>query len=144
MATLMQKKALEHLVASGRTKKKIIKSQVLREVGYSEDVAMQPQKVFEAKGFLELADSLGLTDSFLTKALVEDIKKKKGNRKGELELGFKVRGKLKDNGTPPGTTNNFLIINGDQLKRIASRVLDGNTEESAASGGLSDSDQPQV
>lgn len=143
MASDLQTKALDTLVEMGRTKKRILKGQVLKKAGYSKAVQEHPQKVFESKGFLELCDSLGLTDDFLTRALVNDIKKKPGKRTRELELGFKVRGKLKDNDKGAGdTTNNFLIIGGDQLKRIASRVLDGNTEEPAASSGLPDSDQP--
>lgn len=126
MATKLQQKALEHLVVIGRTKKRIIKSQVLREVGYSEDVAMQPDKVFKAKGFLQLADELGLTEDFLTKALVADIKGKPKKRTKELELGFKVRGMLKDN-NGGGNTYNFAFLTEEQQQRIARRLQIGDT-----------------
>lgn len=130
MATEMQKKALEHLVASGRTKKRVIKSQVLREVGYSEDVAMQPQKVFESKGFLELADELGLTDTFLTQALVADIKKKPGKREKELRLAYQVRGRLKDDKGGGGNTFNFNYFDANKLRNIARAYQSGDTDES--------------
>ena len=94
MATPLQEKALETLVEAGRTKKRIIKGQVLVKAGYSKNTAIAPDKVFKSKGFLELADELGLTDKLLTTALIFDIKNKPKNRKGELELGFKVKGLL--------------------------------------------------
>ena len=69
-------------------------SQAMRDVGYSENTAKTPQKLTESVGFIELCEEKGLTDSFLINALVEDIKEKKGNRKAELELGFKIKGRL--------------------------------------------------
>lgn len=122
MATEMQEKALDAVVEAGRTKKRIIKGQVLRSVGYSEAVATQPDKVFKSKGFLDLCDELGLTEDLLTTALVDDIKSKPKNRKAELELGFKVRGLLKerDNG---GTTNNIIVFGNEQSELVARRLL---------------------
>ena len=67
------------------------------EVGYTEATAKNPSNLTESKGYLELCEEYGLTDSFLLEALVDDIKKKPKNRKPELELGFKVRGRLNDN-----------------------------------------------
>ncbi len=66
----------------------------MREVGYSENTAKTPQKLTESKGFIELCEEKGLTDDLLINALVEDIKSKKGNRKSELELAFKIKGRL--------------------------------------------------
>lgn len=125
MATELQKRALEKVVEIGRTKKRLIKGRVLKEVGYSANTAIAPDKVFQSKGFLELCDELGLTDSFLTKSLVADIKAKPENRKPELELGFKIRGRLKED-APKGNQYNFFL-NAEQLKRIAERVQNGNT-----------------
>lgn len=130
MATLLQKKAIESLVEAGRTKKRIIKRQVLLNAGYSQDVADQPDKVLKAKGFLQLADELGLTENFLTKALVADIKGKPKKRTKELELGFKVRGMLKDN-NGGGNTYNFAFLSEEQQQRIARRLQTGNSESEA-------------
>lgn len=92
-----------------------VASSAMLEVGYSKNTAKTPQKLTGSKGFIELCDELGLTDNFLTTALVEDIKEKKGNRKPELELGFKVRGRLKEKEEDKASTiTNFtqIIING--------------------------------
>lgn len=71
-------------------------SNAMREAGYSEMTLKTPQKLTESRGFLALCDELGLTDDFLVSALTDDIKVKKANRKPELELAFKIRGRLKD------------------------------------------------
>lgn len=89
MPTQKQKKALNKIVENGGNV-----SQAMRDVGYSKNTAKTPQKLTESVGFIELCDKKGLTDNFLIDALIEDIKKKKGNRKSELELGFKIKGKL--------------------------------------------------
>ena len=69
----------------------------MREAGYSVETAKTPQKLTESRGFMALMDDLGLTDQFLVSALHEDIRVKKANRKPELELAFKIRGRLKEN-----------------------------------------------
>ena len=89
MATIKQEKALEKMVENGGNV-----SQAMREVGYSFNTAKTPQKLTDSIGFIELCEEKGLTDDLLINALVEDIKKKKGNRKTELELGFKIKGRL--------------------------------------------------
>lgn len=87
--TLKQEKALEKMVENGGNI-----SQAMRDVGYSENTAKTPQKLTKSKGFIELCEEKGLTDNFLINALIEDIKEKKGNRRAEIELGFKIKGHL--------------------------------------------------
>jgi hypothetical protein len=89
MATGKQEKALEEMVENGG-----IASKAMLEAGYSPNTAKTPQKLTESLGFIELCEEKGLTDNFLINALIEDIKKKKGNRRAELELGFKIKGRL--------------------------------------------------
>ena len=89
MSTIKQKKALNKMVENGGNV-----SQAMLEVGYSSNTAKTPQKLTESLGFIKLCEDKGLTDDLLVGALIEDIKKKKGNRKAELELGFKIRGRL--------------------------------------------------
>ena len=132
MATNLQQKAVEIMVEAGRTKKRIIKGQVLVKAGYSKNTAIAPDKVFKSKGFLDLCDELGLTDSMLTKALVADIKKKPGKRTKELELGFKVRGKLKET-EHGGNTYNFAFLTTEQQERIARRLLTGDPKSEGKS-----------
>lgn len=93
-----------HLIKEGH------KKELVAMGGYSEAVQHTPSKVLESKGYLEALDELGLTDELLTTSLVDDIKAKPANRKPELELGFKVRGKL-NNDDPKGNTYNTIIFN---------------------------------
>jgi len=96
-----QKKAAKLALENLGRASPLPKGEILRQAGYSAAVAETPDIVYESKGFQEVLRECGLTEDFLTTALVEDIKHKKGNRKAELELGFKVLGKLKDPGTEP-------------------------------------------
>lgn len=120
MPTIKQKLAVQKIVENHGN---ISKS--MREVGYSENSAKNPKNLTESKGFHELCDELGLTDELLTSALVEDIKAKKGNRKAELELGFKVRGRMNDS-EERGDTMNILI--GDSVIDAIAKVYGGNRE----------------
>lgn len=105
MATEKQRDAVEKLVENhGNVSKS------MREAGYDDTTAKNPKNLTESKGFAELLEEYGLTDELLVQALVEDIKEKKADRKAELELGFKVRGRLKDAVPPGGDKNNPLFI----------------------------------
>lgn len=69
----------------------------MEDAGYSPKTAVHPkEKLFKAKGFQELLNESGLTDEFLNKCLYTDIKQKKGNRKQELELAYRLKGRLKE------------------------------------------------
>ena len=89
MATDKQEKALDNMVENGGN---VVKAMI--DAGYTKATAKTPQKLTESKGFKELCEENGLTDNLLLSALVSDIKKKVGNRKAELELGFKIKGRL--------------------------------------------------
>lgn len=89
MATIKQRKAAEKLVENGGNV-----SKAMRDAGYSAETAKTPGKLTEAKGFAELMEEFGLTDELLLQALVDDINAKPGDRKPELELGFKIRGRM--------------------------------------------------
>lgn len=138
--TIKQIKAVEAIVENGGNV-----SKAMRKVGYSKAMSGNPQRLTRSKGFIQLAKECGLTETFLTRALVADIKAKKKNRKAELELGFKVLGRLKDNGdTPPANIINLNFFNADQLRKIAARTIDGDTESAAEPTGLRDSDESEV
>lgn len=97
-------------------------------VGYSPNTAVHPAQITESKGFLEILNESGLTDKFLSDALHEDITNKKGNRATELSLGFKVRGRLKDDAqsnTFVPTTINIAIIN--DASQVGSVPAQGTT-----------------
>lgn len=69
-------------------------SKSMREVGYSENTAINPKNLTESKGFKEICNNIGLTDDFIAKCLQEDIEGKPLNRKPELELASKLKGLL--------------------------------------------------
>ena len=87
-------------------------------------LAKTPQKLTESKGFKELCEEYGLTDELLLKSLVEDIKNKKKNRKPELELGFKIKGRLQDK--IDLTTKGEKIYDTKQIELIARRIANSN------------------
>jgi hypothetical protein len=88
MATEKQQRALENLVENGGNV-----SRAMRDAGYSENTAKTPSKLTTSKGYQDLLDAY-LPDDMLLRALSDDIEKKEGNRKAELELAFKLKGKM--------------------------------------------------
>jgi hypothetical protein len=100
MATQKQKKAFDKTLENGGNVTK-----AMREAKYKETTINNPKNLTESKGFEELMDEAGLTDEFLNNCLYDDIKAKKYNRKSELELAFKVKGKLKDKVEHSGNIN---------------------------------------
>ena len=116
MATIKQEKALDNLVGNGGNVTK-----AMRDAKYSENTLNTPQKLTESKGFKALCEERGLTDDLLIDALVEDIKEKKGNRKPELELGFKVKGNLIDKNESETKVN--LSISISEEEKIALKAL---------------------
>lgn len=122
MATVKQKKALDIMVGNGGNV-----TRAMLEANYSPNTANTPQKLTQSRGFKELCEERGLTEDFLIDALVEDIEKKPQNRKAELELGFKVIGKLKE--TDGGNKTLVLVVAGETAERYG---LTRNTETSRA------------
>jgi len=89
MPTSKQKRAVDKMVENGGNA-----SRAMLEAGYSENTAHTPSKLLNSKGFMELMDEKGLTDTLIVDALVEDIKAKPGNRTQELTLAVKLRGRI--------------------------------------------------
>jgi hypothetical protein len=115
MSTYKQQQALNKMVENGGNV-----GQAMRDVGYSKNTAKTPQKLTESQGFISLCEDKGLTDDLLINALVEDIKIKKGNRRAELELAFKIKGKL---------TNRFDINENKPLSIMFDRSFLGEEEK---------------
>lgn len=107
MATIKQKKALDKIVENHGNI-----SKAMREAGYDDTTAKNPKNLTQSKGFIKLCEERGLTDELLLDSLVEDIRKKKGNRKPELELAFKIKGKDND------TTYNLNIISDEAIQQV--------------------------
>jgi hypothetical protein len=104
MATKRCIKAVEKMVENGG-----IVSKAMRDAGYSPETAKSPSKLTESKGYKEVCEMYGLTDSLIITALVEDIKLKPQNRKPELELGAKMTGLLIDRKELTGKDGKDLI-----------------------------------
>lgn len=122
----MQKRAVAGTLANLGAENPIPKKEILLNAGYSPAVAKNPEIVLESKGYQELLD-LYLPEEDLLKALADDIKGKPLNRKAEIELALKARGRLKADETPSKIVNNFNFFNADQLRKIAARTIAGDT-----------------
>lgn len=120
MATRKQKKAVQKMVENGG-----VVSRAMRDAGYSEETAKTPKKLTESKGFKELLEQY-LPDDLILSALEEDIRAKKMNRKGELELASKIKGLL--------TNKTDITSNGEKIVLLPSEVLEriGDTPEDTA------------
>jgi hypothetical protein len=121
MATTKQTQVVDKIVENHGN---ISKS--MREVGYTDATAKNPKNLTNSKGFQQLCEERGLTDNFLVDALVEDIKKKPENRKPELELAFKVKGKLQDR--QEGNKTLILNVIGESAQRYG---VSRNTKDSS-------------
>lgn len=115
MATARQKRAAEILVENGG--KSV--SKAMREAGYSPQTAKTPQKLTESVGWQELIDQY-LPDGMILEALHDDIKSKKRNRKAELELALKIKGRMveRQDLTTDGHGIQFLVVrNSDETSK---------------------------
>lgn len=90
MATERQKRAIDNLVENRGNV-----SKAMRDAGYSDASAKNPKNLTDSKAYEELMEAY-LPDDMLLRALSDDIEKKEANRKAELELAFKLKGKMVD------------------------------------------------
>ena len=106
MATIKQKKAVDIMLENGGNV-----SRAMLEAGYTPATSKTPQKLTESDGFRELME-LYLPDDMLLRALSDDIEKKEGNRKAELELAFKVKGRMTEKAdiNLSGSLKSILVI----------------------------------
>lgn len=107
MATTKQRQAVEKMAENGGNA-----SRAMRDVGYSPATAKTPEKLTDSKGFAEVCAELGLTDSLVVGALVEDIKANKGKRVPELALAAKIMGLEKAPQTGPNPIRVLLLAYG--------------------------------
>lgn len=102
MTTVKQRTAFHKMVENGG-----VASTAMISANYSPATAKTPQKLTQSKGFQDLCNEHGLTDDFLVNALVDDIENKPKNRKAELELAFKIKGRMMEE--KPETTRPIII-----------------------------------
>lgn len=68
MATLNQKKVTSKILEQVRKGEKVSVSKAMRESGvYSQSVSKQPHRITKSKGFIEILEKAGLSDSFLAR-----------------------------------------------------------------------------
>jgi len=98
--------------------------------GYSPATAKNPkQNLLGTKTFQDTMTDLGLTDDLLVRALVSDIKSKPKRRFKELELGFKVTGRLSPEGMGGQQTNIQINITGHASNRFVDANATNNQDE---------------
>ncbi len=109
MATSKQKKAINNIVENRGNV-----SKAMRDAGYSPNSAKNPSNLLDSKGFMELMDQYGLTDTLIVEALVNDINAKPKNRVPELQLAVKMRGRMmeKVDHTSNGKPLTFIVTRG--------------------------------
>ncbi len=105
MSTIKQKLALQKTLENGGNI-----TQAMRDAGYKETTINNPSNLTKSQAFQDMCEESGLTDTLLLSALIEDIKDKKGNKKAELELGFKIKGRLIQK-TDITSADNQIFIN---------------------------------
>lgn len=139
MATIRQINATRKVVETGGNV-----TAAMRAAGYPPATYNNPSVLTKSKGYKEVLAEYGLTDELVVAALAEDIKKKKGRRVSELNLGSEILGLKKAGEKPGGNTYNTIVVGGDQAARIARRTIARITGSEEIPDRLLDSDEPQV
>jgi len=86
-------KVLDNITQQKANGELVNKGKAIREAGYSEATAHNPNKVIKTQGFQQLLQDK-ITDQTLIDYLAYDLQKKEGNRLGELKLAFELKGEL--------------------------------------------------
>jgi hypothetical protein len=107
--TPRQRRLAQAIIDNIKSDKPLTKGEVLRSVGY-EKISNGPTRVIDSPGVKQAIRDLGLTEEFITNALVEDIKLKPQNRLGELRLGAEVLGMKEDEDKPQQKSGNTYNI----------------------------------
>lgn len=156
--TLNQKKVFDKVQKQVRNGENISISKAIRESkAYSPHVARQPSKVTRTKGWKELMDTL-LPDSLLAKVHHEGLSATQvrftpegeqirvedyATREKYLKLGYEIKNKIKpDSGK--NTVNVQFIVNDEQRKRIAGRIVARSESSQEPPSGLHDSDEQEL
>lgn len=87
------KRVLDNLIEQKAKGELINKGKAIRDAGYSDATAHNPNLVLKTKGFQQLLQEK-LTDKTLVDYLATDLELKEGNRLGELKLAFELKNLL--------------------------------------------------
>ena len=102
-------KVIALIVEKQRKNEKIVKSEILRQAGYSDSVVNAPSQVFDKPSFLALRDEL-LPDSLILNSLREDIELKPQKRARELEIAAKIKGMYQDQHIEKQVFQGFVFL----------------------------------
>lgn len=92
--TELQKAAADNIIAQKLVSNKVNKGKALRDAGYSDAIANNPQLVTESQGFKRYMAKYGFTEDNLAQMLHEDMINKPGERLGELKFAAELMGLL--------------------------------------------------
>lgn len=84
------------------------KGELVELGGYGPAIIKTPAKVLNSSGYLAELRSLGLTEEFITKALIADINKKPQKRVEELKLASDILG-MRKKGDDDKPTNKIVV-----------------------------------
>lgn len=128
MTTIRQKAALEKLVEIGGHS--VSKAMRESQFPYSPKTAKNPKKLTDSKGFKEEMERYGLTKGFITKALVNDIKRKPKKRFLELSLGADILGMKKRIEPGEDARIQIIILSSEVAERHGIRIASGAEADS--------------
>jgi len=123
--SLKAKRAISNFIGNRGTSM----AKAMVQAGYSPVTARNPKNLTDTKLFKDTMQELGLTDDLLVRALVSDIKSKPKRRFKELELGFKVTGRLSPEGMGGQQTNIQINITGHASNRFVDANATNNQDE---------------
>lgn len=101
---------------------------IMKAANYSDAIQKNPHQVLESKGFKAELAKYGLTEQFITTALVEDINLKPQKRVEELKLASDILGMRKREESTNNTLN-LMVFSPEQAMRIAERIAQKRTTE---------------
>lgn len=114
-------RVLDNLTVQKANGELLNKSKAIKDAGYSDATAHNPDKVIATKGFQQLLEEQ-ISDKTIIDYLKADLEAKEGNRLGELKLACELKGKL---------TNRLDISvhkEVDEQLEVMKEVIDGAKE----------------
>lgn len=115
MATIRQRKAIDKVIENRGASV----SGAMREAGYDDTTAKNPKNLTDSKAWAELMEEY-LPDNLILQALADDIRDKRRNRKPELELAAKLKGKLTD--------KTDVTSGGESIQFVVTRSSEASTD----------------
>jgi hypothetical protein len=144
MATVKQKLAARKVLKGTPIKR------AMREAGYASTTATTTGKLTRSKGWHELTDKYISEEALMkvhkeglsaTRIVNEEVEPDYAVRHKYLETGYKVRGRIRNDLPANNVTNVLNVFSEEQLKRVATRVFNGESTSEEPSDRLSNSNE---